>query len=75
LATFTTLSASKLGICEIKHAHFGLAARFADHADTGLRGGDALHLAVCSDHGARMFTLDKRLYQAAKILGVPSEML
>jgi predicted nucleic acid-binding protein len=43
----------------------------ADHS-SGLRGGDALHLAIAKNRGARMiYTLDKRMIAAGKSLGLP----
>ena len=36
----------------------------------GLRAGDALHLAICADHGATLCTLDRRLGDAGPLVGV-----
>jgi uncharacterized protein len=36
----------------------------------GLRVGDALHLAICADHGATLCTLDRGLGEAGPTLGV-----
>jgi len=47
----------------------------ADHHHTGLRAGDALHLAVCADHAASLYTMDKRLHQAAAHFNVLSCLL
>ncbi|HWX27774.1 MAG TPA: hypothetical protein VNZ53_10105 [Steroidobacteraceae bacterium] len=41
----------------------------------GLRAGDALHLAVCADHGATLCTLDHRLSDAGSALGVNAMLL
>jgi len=49
---------------------FRVAARFADQHKTGLRAGDALHLAIASGHGAGIVTLDRKLAAAACALGV-----
>jgi predicted nucleic acid-binding protein len=39
---------------------------------TGLRGGDALHLAVAANHRAEaIYSLDKTMIAAGKILGLP----
>jgi hypothetical protein len=40
-----------------------------------LRAGDALHLAICADHGATLCTLDRRLGDAASALGVKSMLI
>ena len=51
---------------------FDLCKRYLAQFDTGLRGGDAMHLAVAANHGAQMiYTLDKKLLRAGKILGLP----
>src|SRR5215510_8306714 len=39
-------------------------ARCVDQDALGLRAGDALHLAICVDHGAALCTLDRRLSEA-----------
>jgi predicted nucleic acid-binding protein len=36
-----------------------------------LRAGEALHLAICANHGASLCTLDRRLAEAAPRVGVP----
>ena len=59
----------------ITSSHFRTAARFADQHKLGLRAGDALHLAVASDHGATVHTLDRRLAEAGPVLGVPTQLL
>jgi predicted nucleic acid-binding protein len=40
-----------------------------------LRAGDALHLAICVDHGATLCTLDRRLSDAGSVLGVKTMLL
>lgn len=40
--------------------------------DLGLRGPDALRLAVAKRHGLILYTLDKFLFRAAVALGVPA---
>lgn len=75
LATFTRLSAESLATLPINSSHFRTAARFADHAALGLRAGDALHLAITSEHGAGLCTLDRRLAEAGLALGVKTIML
>ena len=53
-------------------ADFELAARF----DTGLRGGDALHLAIVSNHGGlTVVSYDQKLVQAAKLLKVTAQQV
>jgi predicted nucleic acid-binding protein len=52
---------------------FDLAKEYLAHYETGLRAGDALHLAVAKNHGAEaIYSLDKALLKAGKNLGVPA---
>jgi predicted nucleic acid-binding protein len=54
---------------------FGLAKRYLGRFETGLRAGDALHLAVANNHRATaMYSLDKTLLRAGKILDLPVRM-
>jgi predicted nucleic acid-binding protein len=54
---------------EISRTDFRLAAQLCAQADSGLRAGDALHLAVTLQHGAQLLTLDKTLHAAAEQAG------
>jgi predicted nucleic acid-binding protein len=52
---------------------FSLAKAYLGNYETGLRAGDALHLAVARNHGAKtIYSLDKTLLKAGKLLGVPA---
>jgi predicted nucleic acid-binding protein len=54
---------------------FGLAKRYLGRFETGLRAGDALHLAVANNHHAlAIYSLDKTLLEAGKILELPVSM-
>lgn len=75
LAMFNKLIADSLTVLEVTSAHFRTGAKFVDQHKLGLRGGDALHLAVASDHGATVYTLDQRLSIAGPALGVPVRLL
>lgn len=75
LAMFTTISAGTFTRLPISGTQFGTAARFADQHALGLRAGDALHLAICADHGATLCTLDRRLSEAGPALGVKTTLL
>ena len=55
--------------------HFERATQFAAVADATLRGGDALHMAVASEAGAVLCTLDKGQAEAAKLLGIPFTLI
>jgi predicted nucleic acid-binding protein len=61
LAMFARLTAESLTILSVSSLQFRTAARVADQHMLGLRAGDALHLAICADHGATLCTLDRRL--------------
>jgi predicted nucleic acid-binding protein len=52
-------------------ADFETAAHFADRHDLGLRGGDALHMAVALLNGCALATLDRTMATAATACGVP----
>jgi len=51
---------------------FGLCRQYLQRYETGLRAGDALHLAVARNHRAQtIYSLDKTLLKAGKALGLP----
>lgn len=75
LAMFNKLRAESLTVLPVTGGQLRAAARFADQHALGLRAGDALHLAVASEHGATVHTLDQRLAEAGPALGVPAELL
>jgi len=51
---------------------FATAARYLEVPKTGLRAGDALHLAIAANHGAaRILTLDQGFLGAGKRLKLP----
>jgi predicted nucleic acid-binding protein len=53
-------------------ADFALAKRYLRKFETGLRAGDALHLAIANNHHATaVYSLDKKLLAAGKILNLP----
>lgn len=47
------------------------ACRYLGLFQTGLRGSDALHLAVASNRGEQILTFDRELIRAGRRLGVP----
>jgi predicted nucleic acid-binding protein len=54
-------------------ADFELAIHFLHQPQTGLRAGDALHLAISKNYGIKMlYTLDNRLIKAASQLNIPA---
>jgi hypothetical protein len=75
LAMFNKLVAESFSVLPVTSGQFRAAARFVDQHRLGLRSGDALHLAVASEHGATVQTLDQRLAEAGPALGVPTRLL
>jgi uncharacterized protein len=54
---------------------FGLAKRYLGKFNTGLRAGDALHLAIAGNHqAAAIYSLDKGLLMAGRLLDLPVSM-
>ena len=75
LLTYATFAVSSLVMIDIENAQFEAAARFIDHIETGLRAGDALHLAIAKAHGLTFATLDKQLAKAGPSFGVATLLL
>jgi len=75
LAMFNKLVSESFIVLPVTGGHFRTAAKFVDQHTLGLRAGDALHLAIASEHGATIHTLDQRLAQAGPALGVPTQLL
>ncbi|SFJ77478.1 hypothetical protein SAMN05216304_11463 [Bosea sp. OK403] len=75
LAMFNKLTTESFTVLAVTSGHFRTAATFADQHGLGLRAGDALHLAIASEHGATVHTLDQRLTEAGPTLGVPTRLL
>ena len=75
LAFFTRLAEASFHVLPVSRPDFQTAARFADQYATGLRVGDALHLAIASHHGASLHTLDKRLVEIGQALGVDAALV
>ena len=70
LTNWRSLQQNRLITIPVPSDTFGLAARFCDMPTPGLRAGDALHLAVASLGGHSLATLDERMKEAAKAVGV-----
>ncbi len=55
-------------------ADFILASEFIQQWETGLRAGDALHLAIARNHSIEnLLSLDRKLIDAARQLNIPSD--
>jgi predicted nucleic acid-binding protein len=75
LALFNRLVNESLQVLSVTPVHFRAAARLADQHALGLRGGEALHLAIAAGEGATLCTLDRRLATAAATSGVTTHTL
>jgi predicted nucleic acid-binding protein len=75
LSAFTRLVTDSFTAIPVSKLDFRTAARFADQHAIGLRAGDALHLAICANHGATLCTLDRRLGDTGSALGVEAMLL
>ncbi|HET9113368.1 MAG TPA: type II toxin-antitoxin system VapC family toxin [Burkholderiales bacterium] len=54
-------------------ADYELARKFVTNFESGLRGGDALHLAIAKNQGASLLlTLDESLLNAAGLFDIPA---
>ncbi len=71
LSVFNRMVSDSLIVLPVKRRHFREAARFVDQHELGLRAADALHLSIASEHGAIVWTLDRRMAEAGPALGVP----
>ncbi|KRD96182.1 hypothetical protein ASE63_12280 [Bosea sp. Root381] len=75
LATFGDLLSGEFECLSVAPESFRLAAAFANRSETGLRSGDALHLAVAAMHGIKLCTRDRRLAEAGAGFGVLTELV
>ena len=71
IARFDRLLASSFKLVMPSAEDFTLARHYLGPFETGLRGGDALHLAIAVTNGARVvFTLDKLMLKACRMLQI-----
>jgi uncharacterized protein len=75
LALYGKLAANSLTLVQVEESHFETASRYIDTVSLGLRGGDALHLAVSHANGLTLATLDKQLAEAGPQLGTATLLL
>lgn len=75
LAKFHRFAKARLAL-EAPHASdFERAAKMLESYDSGLRAGDALHLAICARLGAVLCTADVRMADAASAIGLRVERI
>jgi len=71
-ARFEAMVRDSFAVLSPTAADFDLARRYLIRFETGLRAGDALHLAIASNHGAEtLYSLDQILVRAGAILSLP----
>ena len=59
-------------VWSLRDDDYALARRYLRRYETGLRAGDALHLAIAGNRGAEVvYSLDRGMIKAGKILGLP----
>jgi uncharacterized protein len=75
LAAFIRLSTDSFAVLPVTREQFRAAAGLADRHSIGVRAGDALHLAICADHGATICTLDRQLHEIAQQVGVQAQLV
>jgi uncharacterized protein len=73
-AAFKKLVRDHCQVVSVHFSHFEAAGENLANHRLGLRSGDALHLAIAADNGATLATLDQRLFDAARALGIPAVM-
>lgn len=74
LAAFNVLIVDFV-LIEVTATHFGMATAYVNHSALSLRAADALHLAIASEQGAALHTLDERLGAAGPALGIRTVLL
>jgi predicted nucleic acid-binding protein len=67
---FRSLLADELGMLPVGEREHRRATELALEGAPGLRGADALHLAIASLHDATLYTLDRRQAEAGEALGL-----
>jgi uncharacterized protein len=75
LAGFAGLQQRSVGKIAVLGEDFRSAAQMADMDQSGLRAGDALHMAIARRIGAELCTLDVRLSQAGETCGVSARLV
>jgi uncharacterized protein len=70
VVAFERLLADSLTIILPALSDYALAIDLLNRHNSGLRSGDAVHLAIALNHEAEFFTLDEKLIKAARLLGI-----
>ena len=75
LSAFKRVIVESCIVLPVAGADFRTAAALVDNHATGLRAGDALHLAIAGRNGAILHTLDHALARAGQSLGLATHLL
>ncbi|MFJ7354215.1 type II toxin-antitoxin system VapC family toxin [Phyllobacterium sp. NPDC097923] len=75
LAAFHRLVSESFETLPITALMFRSAAQITDRYVSGVRAGDALHLAVAIHHGATIYTLDRKFAEAGENIGAMTKLL
>ena len=70
LAVFRDLMKSSMTLLPVSLADFEAAVRIADDHASRLRSGDALHLAIASNHDATLCTRDRQFAEGGTAIGL-----
>jgi uncharacterized protein len=70
------MARQSLSVLTPESSDFADAARYCERFKLGLRAGDALHLAIASNNGARLvYSLDRRMVQTARSLKIKAQVI
>ena len=75
MAAFDGLVNDSLHVVPVSRSDFYRAGSIAEQHASGLRAGDALHVAIAGHRALRLVSLDKVMVQAAVRLGVEAMLL
>jgi predicted nucleic acid-binding protein len=75
VVAFNRFALRALVLLPVELGDFALAAQYLEQFELGLRAGDALHLAIASNHDARMCSSDQIMLKCARRLGIKSRGL
>lgn len=75
LSEFRQLSVETFSNLAVLGSAFRTATGFVDQIELGLRGADALHLAIAAEHGAELCTRDQKMSQASAKLGIRTQLI
>jgi predicted nucleic acid-binding protein len=75
LSQFNRMLADNLEVVPVTTSHFRIATGLADRHELRIRAGDALHLAIWTERGAALATLDQRQAAAGSMIGASTTLV